>query len=155
MMSRFCSRSFRRSSLFNNNSRRRRSYRRSFRSRSRSYCFKVWFRSLFEPKQNLVKLLKWKYIFGKKTIWELSFYHKLWFSKSYIFASQCRRLYISNYEFYENSMKCKFEISGCKDLEDIGKFEFVTKTKFLCIYIDEFFRKKSNKDYKIYWKHWK
>ena len=47
-------------------------------------------------------------------------------------------------------MKCKFEISGCKDLEDIGKFEFVTKTKFLCIYIDEFFRKKSNKDYKIY-----
>ena len=60
--------------------------------------------------------------------------HKLWFSITYIFATQLRRLLILQTvnSIRSNSLSLKYQgfpVSGCQDIR-IRKFEFVEKLNF-------------------------
>ena len=130
IISRFCSRSFRLSSLFNADCRRNRSCRRSFRSRSRSHCFQVeilltWTNA---RQAKIWRKKVWKNFFGKKKRWELSFCHKLWFSKSYIFATQCRRplLFQTMNSIRSNNVSLKYQSftpSGLKHIVNLSLWQ--------------------------------
>ena len=68
---------------------------------------------------------------------ELSLWHKLRFSYTYIFATQSRRPQIIQTMNYvkSNSISLKYQGFPPSDSQDIGirKFEFVVKTQFLYI----------------------
>ena len=70
---------------------------------------------------------------------ELIFCHKLLYSNSDIFATRCRRPFIFQTKNYvrsnSQSLRFWFAPSGCKVM-GIRKFEFVTRTQFLCYFYD-------------------
>ena len=67
---------------------------------------------------------------------EMSFCHKVWYSNSYIFATQCGKpLIFQTMNFVRSNdlslIYKRLAPSGWKDLE-IYKFKFLAKTQFLC-----------------------
>ena len=73
-----------------------------------------------------------KYEFSLK---ELSFWNKLRFSNTYIFATQCRRpqIFKTMNNVRSNSLSLKYKGFPPSDSQDLGirKLEFVAKTQFL------------------------